>query len=151
MFIVPEQNADGPAHPGWVRKRLFIAANPDFLLLAQVSTRGENGASDTECIWGFWKADDLDALIRGILQGNGKTTVKSISIAIPQGKSGSPYLTTEAITKIHEKIFIKSYKAPEKQYVFYTETGTIYYSDNKEHSGIDFGRDVYISKKHEYA
>jgi hypothetical protein len=150
MFIVPEQNEDGHTHPGWLHKRVFMAPNLDFLLLALVSTKGGDSAEDTECIWGFRRVDDLDALISGILQGDGNTTVTSISILIPPEKNNPPNLRTETVTRIHERTFIRSYKAPDKQYIFYTDTGSTYHSDSKNYSGLDFGRDVYLSKKHTF-
>jgi hypothetical protein len=146
MFIVPEQNEDGEVDAGWLLKRVFIAANPDFLLLALVSTEGKDRASEAECLWGFRRADDLDALVRGIHQGDGRTTVKSICIVIPPGKNGAQEMKTETITRIHERTFIKNYRTPDKQYVFYTDTGASYCSDDKKYSGIDFGRDIYVSK-----
>ena len=149
MFIVPEQNEDGYAHPGWVRKRVFMAPDLNFLLLALVSTKGD-GDEDTECIWGFRRADDLDALITGILQGDGNTTVTSISIVIPPEKKSSLDMRTETVTRILERTFIKSYRAPDRQYIFYTDTGSTYHSDSNEYSGLDFGRDIYVSKKHKF-
>ena len=151
MFIVPEQNEDGQVDPGWLRKRVFIAADSDFLLLALVSTKSVEGDSDTDCIWGFRRADDLDALIRGILQGDGRTAVTSISILIPPGKNGPTDLRTETVTRIHERTFLKSYKVPDKQYIFYTDTGSSYHSDNNNYSGLEFGRDIYVSKKYKFA
>jgi hypothetical protein len=148
MFFVPEQNEEGQAHPGWVRKCVFMAPDLDFLLLALVSTKGGDGDEDTECVWGFRRADDLDALISGILQSNGSTSVKSISIVIPPDKNSSLDMKTETITRIHERTFVKSYRAPVKQYIFYTDTGSIFHSDGKHYSGLDFGRDVYVSLKH---
>ncbi|QVW24138.1 hypothetical protein KJF94_00725 [Pseudomonas hormoni] len=149
MFIVPEQNEDGHAHPGWVCKRVFMAPELDFLLLALVATKGDDD-QDTECIWGFRRADDLDALITGILQGDGNTTVKSISIVIPPERKSSLDMRTETVTRILERTFIKSYRAPDKQYIFYTDTGSTYHSDSNVYSGLDFGRDIYVSKKHKF-
>jgi hypothetical protein len=151
MFIVPEQNDDGHAHPGWVCKRVFMAPDLSFLLLALVSTRGSAANEDTDCVWGFRRADDLDALISGILQSNGSTSITSVSIVLPPEKNSSLDMRTETITRIQERTFVKSYRAPDKQYIFYTDTGSIYHSDSNYYSGLDFGRDIYVSKKHKFA